>query len=93
MRTWLSEGRVSADSLIWREGWREWQEAGSVFPKLRGNQLDFLEAGPLPSVAAAPVAHVHRPKKQSDGNQLTLLIVLSMAVVILLLVFLYVLFH
>ena len=48
MRTWLSEGRVSADSLVWREGWRDWQEAGKVFPKLRSNQLiDFLETTPV----------------------------------------------
>jgi len=34
MRTWLAEGRISADSLVWREGWRDWQAAGSVFPQL-----------------------------------------------------------
>ena len=34
MRTWLKEGRVTADSLVWREGWRDWAEAVTVFPKL-----------------------------------------------------------
>ena len=34
MRVWISEGRVAADSLVWREGWRDWQEAASVFPQL-----------------------------------------------------------
>jgi hypothetical protein len=33
MRVWLAEGRVSGDCLVWREGWRDWQEAGSVFPQ------------------------------------------------------------
>lgn len=31
MKGWLSEGRVGADSLVWREGWEEWQTAGDVF--------------------------------------------------------------
>ena len=34
MRTWLKEGRVTPDSLVWREGWRDWAEAVTVFPKL-----------------------------------------------------------
>jgi hypothetical protein len=101
MRTWLSEGRVSADSLVWREGWRDWQEAGTVFPKLRSNQLiDFLETTPVPTAAAdrghtVPAAtHVHRPKahRSSDRNQMALLVVLTMAVVVLFAVFLFVLF-
>ena len=96
MRTWLSEGRVSADSLVWREGWRDWQEAGNVFPKLRSNQIvDFLETAPVITVAAAPAAHVHRPKvrRSSDRNQMALLIVLSLAVIVLTIVFLVVLLH
>ena len=98
MRTWLSEGRVSADSLVWREGWRDWQEAGTVFPKLRSNQIiDFLETTPVVAVAAvAPaVRHVHRPKakRSSDRNQIALLVVLSLAVIVLFVVFLVVLFH
>jgi hypothetical protein len=35
MRQWLSEGRISPDSLVWREGWRDWQQASAVFPQLR----------------------------------------------------------
>jgi len=93
MRTWLSEGRVSAESLVWREGWRDWLEAGKAFPKLRGNQfMDFLEAAPLVAVAPSPTAHAHRPKvkRSSDRNQIAVLVVLSMLVIVLLFVFLYV---
>jgi hypothetical protein len=34
LRAWLAEGRISTDTLVWREGWRDWQEAGGVFPQL-----------------------------------------------------------
>jgi hypothetical protein len=34
MRKWITEGRVSSDSLVWREGWAEWREAGPLFPNL-----------------------------------------------------------
>jgi hypothetical protein len=91
MRTWLSEGRVSADSLVWREGWRDWQEAGSVFPKLRGNQLsELLESMPAAPSAAAS-AHAHRPRahKSSDNTWITLLTVAVLALVIVISVFLY----
>ena len=94
MRTWLSEGRVSADSLVWREGWRDWQEAATVFPKLRGNQImDFLETAPVVPAAVVPAAHVHRPKVKpsSDRNQIVLLVVLSVVVIVLFAVFLLVL--
>ncbi len=94
MQTWLSEGRVSADSLVWREGWHDWQEAGAVFPKLRGNQyLDVLEPAPVVPAVAAPVSPAHRTKasRSSDRRQLALLAILALAVVVLFCVFLYVL--
>lgn len=34
MRRWLTEGRVSADSMVWREGWEDWKLAGPLFPSL-----------------------------------------------------------
>jgi hypothetical protein len=36
MRQWISEGRVSGDSLVWREGWTDWQTAAKLFPTLEG---------------------------------------------------------
>jgi hypothetical protein len=64
MRGWLAEGRVSADSLVWREGWRDWCEAGGVFPQLREQQpapaFDPASpagpAAPASSAGAAPSA-------------------------------------
>ncbi len=34
LRTWLAEGRLTADTLLWREGWQDWREASEVFPQL-----------------------------------------------------------
>jgi hypothetical protein len=31
---WMSEGRVPADALVWREGWPDWLVALDVFPQL-----------------------------------------------------------
>jgi hypothetical protein len=33
MQQWLDEGRVAADSLVWREGWPDWRLAATTFPK------------------------------------------------------------
>ena len=35
MRRWLDEGRVSPDSLVWREGWDDWKTGDAAFPSLR----------------------------------------------------------
>jgi hypothetical protein len=50
MRTWLAEGRVSPDALVWREGWADWKEAEPVFPSLAKRSTP----PPPPASAAAP---------------------------------------
>ncbi|MEO8499163.1 MAG: DUF4339 domain-containing protein [Planctomycetota bacterium] len=50
MRRWLTEGRVSADSMVWREGWADWKLAGPLFPS--------LEAGSSPAKSVAKSAAV-----------------------------------
>jgi len=55
MRKWLSEGRVSSDSLVWREGWTDWQNAGKLFPSLN----DSAAAAAVQS--AAPVVSTTVP--------------------------------
>ncbi len=34
MRQWIAQRRVGSDSLVWREGWPEWQRAAATFPSL-----------------------------------------------------------
>ncbi len=58
MRGWLAEGRVTADSLVWRAGWPDWRSAASTFPQLFGGMAPVTvvpaTAGPL-LVGVAPV--------------------------------------
>ncbi len=53
MRKWVGEGRVSQDSLVWREGWNDWRTAGQVFP---GLGLAASPPVPLVSDVYAPTA-------------------------------------
>jgi hypothetical protein len=63
MRKWLAEGRVSSDSLVWRDGWAEWRDAGPLFPSLASGGVAVAAAAPMQAVApaaAAPAAHAPR---------------------------------
>ena len=46
MQQWLDEGRVTADCLVWREGWPDWRVAKEVLPSL---------SAPLPGMTGAAV--------------------------------------
>jgi hypothetical protein len=56
MRKWVQEGRVSADSLVWREGWDDWLTASEVLPSLRGSVTP-----PIPG-PTAPAAYMPSPQ-------------------------------
>ncbi len=47
MRKWIAEGRVSSDSLVWREDWSDWREAGPLFASLATPAA--VSASPLPA--------------------------------------------
>jgi hypothetical protein len=93
MRDWLADGRVSADSLVWQEGWRDWEEAGKVFPQLRGSPIGFLDASPKPAHHAAPHGRRTHARRHSDGTRLTIVLLLGIAVFLLIATFLWVLFR
>ncbi len=73
MRRWISQGRIGPDALVWREGWRDWQEAGKVFPQLStSDALPELENVIANEMALAwdggrPISARH---KNSAGNPL-----------------------
>jgi len=96
MRSWIDQGRVSPDSLVWREGWRDWQEAGEVFPQLgAGEQASpfrqFEQAPATPSQPGSPATQRVRSRRQSQTVQMVIVIVLVFAVMVLFGVFLWVL--
>ncbi|MCA9150541.1 MAG: DUF4339 domain-containing protein [Planctomycetales bacterium] len=38
-RTWIIEGRVTADSYIWREGWTDWQPAEDLLKRFENQSI------------------------------------------------------
>ena len=57
MRTWIAEGRVTADSLVWREGWDDWAEASTVFPQLASPETASYLPSPEPTDAVPDAEH------------------------------------
>jgi hypothetical protein len=51
LRTWISEGRVAATALLWRDGWSNWRPAKEVLPGLSAGSAPHE-----PLSAAAPAA-------------------------------------
>ncbi len=88
MRGWLTEGRVSPETLVWREGWADWQEAGSVFPDLQSPSVSPA-APPVAMEDGANAAYSYRTgsRRRKKGPSMGLIVAL-VAVVLLLLVFL-----
>jgi hypothetical protein len=74
MRRWISEGRVSRDSLVWRDGWADWESAVETFPELAdGADLDGPDSSSQPISTSAARARARR-----SSNQLTLAMVIVM---------------
>ena len=84
MRTWLAEGRIAAETLVWREGWRDWREAEGVFPQLsRGESIPGLEAV-LPDPASAPLHPSPAPHHGRDRTTQYFIVGAMIAAVLLL---------
>ena len=52
MRSWVTEGRVAGNSLVWRAGWPDWQLADLTFPHLASTTPPATPT----SVLAAPIS-------------------------------------
>lgn len=53
LRRWIGEGRVSADSLVWREDWPDWRTAGGLLPGVGDAPAPAPVKSPLPVAAPA----------------------------------------
>ena len=91
MRGWLNEGRVSPDTLVWREGWADWKEASSVFPQLQPAATAVPEAPPVPTADGDAITSYRPGSRRRNGPNMGLIAVLIAAVLILLLVLIWVL--
>ena len=95
MRSWIDEGRVSPDSLVWREGWRDWQEASATFPQLGAGEETFgaglITATGSGSTGAARGRHRAPSRRQSNAVSIAIITVLILAVIALFGVFVWVL--
>ncbi|MCR4414412.1 MAG: DUF4339 domain-containing protein [Thermoguttaceae bacterium] len=89
MRVWLAEGRVGPDSLVWREGWRDWRLGSQVFPQLAAADDEVVpglrhiieeEVFAVGPVATSPGVGSRRPAEQG-GNTAAVLVVAALALV------------
>jgi hypothetical protein len=87
MRKWIAEGRVSSDSLVWREGWTDWQNAGKLFPHLEAASNPATPAVNAPAAAPRTSRTVNRYQaKKSGGNTTGVAILIFLAIVCVVLV-------
>ncbi|WP_164103835.1 GYF domain-containing protein [Candidatus Laterigemmans baculatus] len=58
VRQWVGEQRLTAEALLWRDGWAEWRAAGEVLGEVLGDTPAVARSGPSvktePSPAIAP---------------------------------------
>jgi hypothetical protein len=88
MRSWLNQGRVGVDSLVWREGWPDWQQATKVFPQLGAGRPDSgvgRIASADVSTSSATAARSRRAKsvRQSKKTQTLAVILLVFTLIVL----------
>lgn len=88
MRAWISEGRVPPDALVWREGWRDWRQASTVFSHLRTDEeTELLEAisQKSPSLPHGRAAIAPGSARSRDKSTYTAVIALLIVAAILVL--------
>ena len=62
---WVDEGRISAETLLWRPGWNDWRLAADVF-----SQDSIASSPPPPLQASAALSAVASPPQgQSEVQQ------------------------
>lgn len=100
MRQWIEEIRVTAESLVWRDGWSEWRRAGDVFAELQANGMPrprSQDPGHF-SLSLAPVDHGERSTTQAvairrRGTMKGWAMPLSVAVLVLAALLMFVVFN
>lgn len=92
MRTWISEGRVTPDSLVWREGWADWQKASATFQGLKASSVPtpVIDAPTIVTAGREPTALDAYRRRKSTKTTLAVVVFLLVACLILFGVLVYV---
>jgi len=94
MRCWIAEGRVRGDSLVWREGWRDWRHASATFLQLETDDEISALAGAVAegdSAGGGPRGRHRGPSRRSKTANRLWIAGLTLLVIVLLIVFVWVL--
>lgn len=91
MRKWITEGRVTADSLVWREGWADWKGAGGIFPALGATLPPPAISGVSTTTPSKSSPLTTRGSGGGSSMAITLVVVLVVLIVALLAVLAFVL--
>ena len=96
MKNWLKEGRVGKDSLVWCEGWDDWQNAAEIFEselQLSPGEPETPHVPPTqvgqaanPSSVAAPTENpgqriMNHQLKRRRAKTMGILLVVGLAIV------------
>jgi hypothetical protein len=65
--SWIREGRVSTDSMVWRQDWPNWQLAGSVLPQLAPTKVPEPAAPAFNPTPAGPAMNLGPAGKMSPA--------------------------
>ena len=88
IRQWISEGRVTASTLLWRDGWAQWRELVEVVPEAFANLPAPVEVAkaPPPGTATSMVtpatvgretdAYLGAKKRRKAKQRVTLIAIL-----------------
>ncbi|MGW8256695.1 MAG: DUF4339 domain-containing protein [Thermoguttaceae bacterium] len=82
---WLAEGRIASDTLVWHEGWHEWQPASTVFPQLAGSNVaaDFYPAAADLHSPSLPGVMPSRKNRDSSTFRIRSLIIIIILLIVL----------
>ena len=85
MRTWISEGRVTRDSLVWREGWADWKLAGPLFPGLLSSPTVIADPDGLQIVMESPTGSLAEQYRRKKSTKMVLAVVILLVIACLIL--------
>jgi len=88
MRQWMGEGRIGGDCLVWREGWRDWQEALDTFPSLRDGSIPRIDTGNVlpwrskPGAAGGAGEYARSARTRSTSSRAVVITILLLAAIV-----------